>query len=129
MVLSFIDTMWPLLLFAVLAVPLYPAYYLYDRLSFLGAFRTSFNSVSYYSNDYFTIPIAQSEDIVLHPPSGLILAIGQGNIESRAGWFPGWANFDRPEGAAGADGGIWVIDPKVSLWWEVTDDRLGNTRG
>jgi len=105
--------MYPILFLALLA-PLWPAYYLYDRLSFFGAFRNSFNSVSDYSNEYFTIPIAQSEDIALHSPSGLILAIGQGNIESRAGWFPGWANFDRPSGAAEADGGIWIIDPKVS---------------
>jgi hypothetical protein len=107
--------MYPLLLLALIAAPLYPAYYLYDRLSFFGAFRNTFDPISKYSNEYFTIPIAQSEDIVLHTPSGLILAIGQGNIESRAGWFPGWANFDRPEGAAAADGGIWVIDPKVRL--------------
>jgi hypothetical protein len=106
--------MHPLLLLGLLA-PIYPAYYLYDRLSFFGAFRSSFESISTYSNEYFTIPIAQSEDIALHSPSGLILAIGQGNIESRAGWFPGWANFDRPSGAAEADGGVWIIDPKVSF--------------
>jgi len=109
--------MHPLLLVALLA-PIYPAYYLYDRLSFFGAFRGSLNTVSTYSNEYFTLPIPQSEDIVLHSPSGLILAIGQGNIESRAGWFPGWANFDRPGGAKDADGGIWIIDPNVSLLGE-----------
>jgi hypothetical protein len=106
--------MHPLLLIALLA-PIYPAYYLYDRLSFFGAFRGSLNSISTYSDEYFTIPIAQSEDLALHSPSGLIFAIGQGNVESRAGWFPGWANFDRPGGAEKADGGIWIIDPKVSL--------------
>jgi hypothetical protein len=40
--------------------------------------------------------------------------VGQGNETARGGWWPAWANFDRPEDAAFADGGIWVIDPKVS---------------
>ena len=107
--------MHPLLLLALLAAPLYPAYHLYDRLSFFGAFRTTFTPIAsqFSSKDYFTLPIAQVEDVVLHQASGLIIAAGQGNVSSRAGWFPGWANFDRPEGAEHADGGIWIIDPEV----------------
>ena len=97
--------------------PLYPAIYLYQRLSFFGAFRQSFESIStqYEPEDYFTLPIGQVEDLAYHAPSGLLFMAGQGNVSSRAGWFPAWANFDRPEDAAFADGGIWMVDPKVCL--------------
>lgn len=96
-------------------VPLYPAFYLYQRLAFVGTFRRSFTSIAdrYAPNDYFTLPIGQVEDLAYHDPSGLIFFAGQGNITSRAGWWPAWANFDRPDDAAYADGGLWVVDPEV----------------
>jgi hypothetical protein len=108
--------MHPITLLLLLSIPLYPSIYLYQRLSFVGAFRKTFIPISaqYSPDDYFTIPIAQSEDLAYHEPSGLIFAVGQGNESARAGWWPAWANFDRPEDAAFQDGGIWIIDPKVS---------------
>jgi hypothetical protein len=108
--------MHPLLLLSLTLAPLYPAYYLYDRLSFVGTFRLKFKSIStqYQATEYFTIPMAQVEDLVYHTSSGMIFATGQGNASARAGWWPPWANFDVSSDAQNADGGIWMIDPQVS---------------
>lgn len=96
-------------------VPIIPSIYLYQRLSFVGAFRRTFTPISalYAPEDYFDLPIGQVEDLAYHHPSGLIFSAGQGNVSARAGWFPPWANFDRPDDAAVADGGLWVIDSEV----------------
>ena len=107
-----------LTLLLVVALPIAPSIYLYKRLTFLGVFRSKYDSVISYvaPEDHFILPeIIQAEDLALHHPSGLIVALGQTEAKQRMGWFPAWANLDSPRDGHESRGALWVIDPTVSV--------------
>ena len=107
-----------IILLSSLAIPFLS--FLYSRLSLFGVFRFHFHSIHTFINRYtdqelFLIKgIQQCEDIEYVPRLGKIYAACQGNTTARWGWWPAWNNLDNPVDGLNADGGLFVIDVKVS---------------
>lgn len=84
------------------------------RAEILGYLRP-YEVENIHGEDLTLIPdTIQCEDLHHHLPSGLLFAGCQGSEEERFSWFPPIANFKNEKAAMKSNGGIYVVNPKVS---------------
>lgn len=117
---------WHLAILALASAVLYDMCLapLHRTATVLGIFRTS---DSLRSTEYDTVVVingtAHCEDIHFYPPSNELYTACEDSPTTRFAWFPPLGQFNASV-VGKANGGIFVVDPKVSLTKRLLQNTL-----